>query len=149
MWRGTSARGRELIEAFEGRRHTAYPDPATGGKPWTIGVGSTGPDVVPGLTWTDEQIEERFSADLQRFEIGLNKMLLVPVSQNQFDALISFVYNCGLHNLLNSTLLTLLNKGDFPKAAAEFNRWSFANGQQMPGLLRRRRAEMALFVRRD
>lgn len=146
MWRVTSAHGRELIEEFEGRRHQAYPDPATGGKPWTIGIGSTGPDIVPGLVWSDEQIDERFRADLRRFEVGLNKMLLVPVSQNQFDALISFVYNCGLHNLLNSTLLKLLNKGAYLQAAAEFDRWSFASGKRMPGLLRRRRAEMELFL---
>lgn len=149
MWRVTSARGRELIESFEGRRHTAYPDPATGGKPWTVGIGSTGPDVVPGLTWTDTEIDERFTADLRRFEVGINKMLLVPVTQNQFDSLVSLNYNIGLHNFQSSTLLKLLNRGEHWKAAGEFTRWSFANGQQMPGLLRRRRAEMELFVRRD
>jgi lysozyme len=149
MWRVTSARGREMIESFEGRRHTAYPDPATGGKPWTIGIGSTGPDVVPGLTWTDAEIDERFSADLRRFEVGVNKMLLVPVSQNQFDALVSFVYNCGLQNLKTSTLLRLLNRGEYSKAAAEFNRWVHAGGQLLPGLVRRRRAEAAMFLQKD
>lgn len=149
MWRMTSARGRALIEQFEGRRHTAYPDPATGGKPWTIGIGSTGPDIGPGTVWTDAEIDERFSADLRRFEIGVNKMLLVPVSQNAFDALVSFAYNCGLHNLLTSTLLTLLNRGEPVRAAAEFYRWSYASGRQLPGLLRRRKAEAEMFLTRD
>jgi lysozyme len=149
MWRVTSARGREMIESFEGRRHTAYPDPATGGKPWTIGIGSTGPDVVPGLTWTDQEIDERFTADLRKFEVGINKLVTAPISQNAFDAVCSLAYNIGLQNLRTSTLLKLLNQGRHRDAAAEFYRWSFANGQQMPGLLRRRRAEMALFVSRD
>lgn len=149
MWRVTSARGRDLIEEFEGRRHTAYPDPATGGKPWTIGIGSTGPDVVPGLTWTDTEIEERFSADLRRFEVGINKMLLVPITQNAFDALCSLAYNIGLQNLKSSTLLKLLNRGEHVKAAAEFNRWVHVGGQLLPGLVKRRRREAAMFLQRD
>lgn len=149
MWRVTSARGRELIEQFEGRRHTSYPDPATSDKPYTIGVGSTGPDIVRGLTWTDEQIDERFSADLRRFEVGVNKLLMVPVTQNQFDAVCSLAYNIGLGAMQSSTLLRLLNKGCYREASLQFERWSHAGGQQMPGLLRRRRAEMALFVSGD
>lgn len=149
MWRQTSARGREMIESFEGRRHTAYPDPATGGKPWTIGIGSTGPDVVPGLTWTDQEIDERFSADLRKFEVGINKMLMRPVSQSQWDAIISLVFNVGLQNFKTSTMLRLLNNGCFREASLQFERWSFANGQQMPGLLRRRRAEAEMFLQKD
>lgn len=146
MWRVTSKTGRDLIESFEGRRHTAYPDPATSDKPYTIGIGSTGPDVVRGLTWTDQEIDERFAADLRKFEVGINKMLMVPVTQNQWDAIISLVYNIGLSNFKSSTLLRLLNKGCYREASLQFERWSHAGGQQMPGLLRRRRAEMALFV---
>jgi lysozyme len=149
MWRVTSKAGRDLIESFEGRRHQSYPDPATGGKPWTIGVGSAGPDIVPGMAWTDAEIDERFAADLRKFEVGINKMLLVPVTQNQWDAIVSLVYNIGLGNFRSSTLLRLLNKGCYREASLQWERWSFANGQQMPGLLRRRRAEMELFVRRD
>jgi lysozyme len=66
-----------------------------------------------------------------------------------FDALVSLAFNVGLHNLKSSTLLKLLNRGEHLKAAAEFTRWSFANGLQMPGLLRRRRAEAEMFLRRD
>lgn len=149
MWRVTSARGREMIESFEGRRHTAYPDPATGGKPWTCGIGCTGPDVGPDTVWTDEEVEEHFTAALRRFEIGVNRLVTVALSQNQFDALVSFSYNCGLMTLANSTLLKLLNRGAFREASLQFERFCHAGGQVLPGLSRRRRAEMALFVSRD
>lgn len=146
MWRVTSARGREMIRQFEGERLHSYRCPAG---VWTISVGVTGPHVTEGMTITQAESDELFAAALRGFEQGINKLLLVPVTQNQWDAIISLGYNIGLQNLKTSTLLRLLNKGCFREASLQFERWSHAGGQQMPGLLRRRRAEMALFVRRD
>jgi lysozyme len=146
MWRVTSARGREMIEQFEGRRNRAYKCSAG---VWTCGIGCTGPDVGPDTVWTDEEVEEHFTAALRRFEIGVNRLVTVALSQNQFDALVSFSYNCGLMTLANSTLLKLLNRGAFREASLQFERFCHAGGQVLPGLSRRRRAEMALFVSRD
>lgn len=146
MWRVTSARGRELIESFEGRRNKAYRD--VGGV-YTCGIGCTGPDINADTVWSDEEIEEYFSAALRKFEVGVNRLVTVPLTPNQFDALVSFVYNCGLHNLQSSTLLRLLNRGDYLKAAAEFGRWVHAGGQLLPGLVQRRRREAEMFLKRD
>lgn len=146
MWRVTSKAGRDLIESFEGRRNRAYKCSAG---VWTCGIGCTGPDVGPDTVWTDEEVEEHFTAALRRFEIGVNRLVTVALSQNQFDALVSFSYNCGLMTLANSTLLKLLNRGAFREASLQFERFCHAGGQVLPGLSRRRRAEMALFVSRD
>ena len=106
--RKTSATGRNLIRDFEGERLTAYPDPGTGGDPWTIGVGHTGPDVHKGLTITKEQSDKLLSEDLARFEAGVNK-LAPKTTQAQFDALVSFSYNLGTEALRQSTLLKKVN----------------------------------------
>jgi lysozyme len=146
MWRMTSRAGRNMIEAFEGRRHKAYKCPA--GK-WTCGIGHVGPDVGPETVWSDEEIDERFSADLRKFEIGVNKLVLVPITQPSFDACVSIAYNTGLSALASSTLLRKLNAGDQAGAANEFLRWDKVAGKPVVGLTRRRRAEMAMFVSRD
>lgn len=142
--RKTSATGHNLIRDFEGERLTAYPDPGTGGDPWTIGVGHTGTDVHKGLTITKERSDQLLSEDLARFEAGVNK-LAPKTTQAQFDALVSFSFNVGLGNLTGSTLLKKHNAGDYAGAQAEFAKWNKAAGKVMPGLTRRRAAEAVLY----
>jgi lysozyme len=141
----TSQRGIDLIKSSEGLRLTAYPDPATGGEPWTIGYGTTR-GVKPGMKITATQAEEYLKTDVGRFEPELAALVKVPLSQNQWDALMSFVYNLGSANLASSTLLKLLNAGDYARAADQFPRWNKAAGKEMPGLTKRRAAEQALFL---
>lgn len=145
----TSIDGKTLIEYFEGRKRQVYPDPATGGAPWTVGIGHTGPDVKPGEKWTDAQIDAAFTKDLQRFEAGVLKAVRVALNQNEFDALVAFSFNVGLGNLQSSTLLKLLNSGDRPGAAQQFMRWDKANGKAMLGLRRRRAGEACMFLGDD
>lgn len=133
-----------LIKSFEGLRFKAYPDPATGGAPWTIGYGHTG-NVKPGDLVTLIDAENLLAQDLDRFCAQVEKLVKVSTNDNQFGALVSFAYNCGLVNLANSTLLKLLNQSQYDEAAKQFIRWNKAAGQVMSGLTRRREAETALF----
>jgi len=142
----TGAAGISLIKNFEGLVLEAYPDPGTGGAPWTIGYGHTGKDVKPGLVITPDKAEELLRKDLQIFEAGVNSFVTTQITQNQFDALVSFAYNCGLNNLSSSTLLKLVNAGDKAGAADQFLRWNKAAGKVMAGLTKRRTAERALFL---
>ena len=143
-----------LIKEFEGcaRKQpdgtfAAYPDPGTGGDPWTIGWGSTGPDIKKGVVWSQQQCDERFTEHLDSFAQGVSKLLGdTPTSQSQFDALVSFAYNVGLANLASSTLLKKHKAGDHAGAAAEFAKWNKAAGKVLPGLIRRRAAEAALYA---
>ena len=137
---------RALIEKFEGLRLTAYQDMVG---VWTIGYGHTGPDVKAGLTITQQQAEQLLINDLARFNNGVNALVTVKINQNQFDALISFSYNLGLGSLQQSTLLRLLNAGNFQAAADQFPRWDRAGGKEVAGLLARRNAERALFLTPD
>lgn len=141
----TSDKGIALIKEFEGCRLTAYPDPGTGGEPWTIGYGHTG-GIKKGDVITQAQADEYLRADLVKFEGGVTKLVTTSLTQGEFDALVSFSYNNGLGNLKTSTLLRKLNAGDKPGAANEFPRWCHAAGKEMPGLVRRRAAERALFL---
>jgi lysozyme len=140
-----SQAGVDLIHSFESCKLTAYPDPGSvDGKPWTIGWGSTGPGIAKGVVWTQQQADDRFAADLARFEKAV--ALMAPVTtQSQFDALVSFAYNVGLSALNDSTLLRLHNKGDYAGAKDQFARWSKNDGKVMNGLTRRRAAEAALY----
>ena len=136
------------IKAFEGCRLTAYPDPGTGGDPWTIGWGSTGPDIKRGTVWTQEQADQRLAEHVAEFATGVTAALSgKPTTQPQFDALVSFAYNVGLGNLRTSTLLRKHRAGDYEGAAAEFGKWTRAAGKVLPGLVRRREAEAALYRR--
>jgi len=139
--------GLHLTEGFEGVRLAAYPDPATGGDPWTIGYGHTGPEVHSGMTITQEQAENYLAEDVKKAEADVNARLNVEVTQNEFDALVDFAFNCGCGNLNNSTLLKKLNAGDYEGAAQEFLKWDMAAGHHMAGLLRRRQAEELLFLK--
>jgi lysozyme len=140
-----SDQGLRQIMAFEGVRLTAYPDPATGGAPWTVGAGHTGPDVHPGMTITQDECMELLRGDIAHAEKVINDAVKVNISQNEFDALCSFVFNVGAGNFLSSTLLKLLNNGDYHGAANQFRWWDRAGGHEMPGLLKRRLAEAAIF----
>ncbi len=140
----TSQRGIDLIKRYEGLSLTAYPDPATGGEPWTIGYGTTA-GVRPGMTISSARAEEMLHADLAQFETAVDRLVTVPLKQHQFDALVSFTYNLGEGNLRSSTLLKKLNAGDYAGAAAQFERWVTAAGKPLPGLVKRRAAERAMF----
>lgn len=143
----TSAKGIALIKEFEGERLTAYPDPATNGDPWTIGIGHTGPEVKRGLKITSAESEALLRADLITFEMGVESAAaMAQTTQNQFDALVAFSFNVGLGNLRSSTLLRKHNCRDFAGAALEFAKWNKANKKVMAGLTRRRAAEAALYA---
>lgn len=146
-----NAAGLALIKEFEGLRLTAYPDPGTGGHPWTIGIGTTqypnGRWVARGDTCTEAQALQYLQHDLQRFTREVERMVRVPVNENQFSALVSFAYNVGTEALRRSTLLRYLNEHRFADAAGEFGRWNQAAGKVLPGLVRRRAAERDLFLK--
>ncbi|CAI1003581.1 TPA: lysozyme [Serratia fonticola] len=141
----TSQRGIALIKSFESLELKAYPDPGTGGKPFTIGWGHT-KGVKPGDRITEQQAETFLAEDLAVFELTVNSAVKVPVTQNQFDALVSLAFNIGGANFAGSTLVKKLNAGDPRGAADQFLRWKFADGKEMRGLVRRRAAERELFL---
>lgn len=140
-----SSNGIAVAHYFEQCELIAYPDPgSTDGKPWTIGWGHTGPEVVPGLTWSQAQADAAFVADIAKFERGVTGLVKVPLTQGQFDALVLFHYNTGA--LGTSTLLRMVNAGDLTDARAQFARWNKNDGKVMRGLTRRRAAEEALWL---
>ena len=141
----TSPKGIALIKAAEGLRLKAYPDPGTGALPWTIGYGSTS-GVTKNMVITEAQAEQMLAADLVRFERAVERLVRVPLKQGQFDALVSFTYNVGEGNFTRSTLLRKLNADDHAGAAEQFKRWVNAGGKVLPGLVKRRAAERALFL---
>ena len=140
-----SKNGLHLTENFEGLRLTAYPDPATHGDPWTIGYGHTGAEVHQGMTITQEQAEEFLMQDVQKAVQTVNLKVHTDLTQNEFDALVDFVFNCGAGNFAGSTLLKKINAGDMEGAALEFQKWDKAAGHVMAGLVRRKQAETDLF----
>ncbi len=143
--------GLALIRQFEGcakrrgdGRFEAYPDPATGADPWTIGWGATGKGIRPGTVWTQAQCDARLEADLARYASDVALALGdAPTSQPQFDALVCFHYNTGA--IARATLTRKHRAGDFARAAREFDRWVHAGGRVIKGLVRRRAAEAALY----
>ena len=140
-----SDKGIALIQRFEGLRLTAYPDPGTGGDPWTIGIGHTG-GVQEGDTCTEEQAQDWLRTDCETAEGCIDAHVEPELTQNQRDALISLIYNIGCGNFKGSSLLKLLNASDFVGAANQFGRWDRAAGRVMPGLQARREAETQLFL---
>lgn len=135
-----------LIKEFEGKRLKAYPDPATGGAPWTIGYGHTGPDVHPGLVWSDDQADEALRRDVQAFASRVAGALGgIRTTQGQFDAMVSLAYNVGIANLKSSTLFRMHVAGNYIGARNQFGRWNKAAGKVMAGLTRRRVAEAELY----
>ena len=144
MTRWINPAGEDLIKSFEGLSLTAYPDPASGAAPWTIGWGHTGPGIGPGVTITADQAEGYFHADLLRFCQAVQVMAPVA-TDNQFAALVSFAYNCGVANLKGSTLLRMHNHGDYAGAAVQFGLWVHGDGKVLPSLVSRRAAEARLY----
>lgn len=135
----TSQAGIELIKRFEGCRLTAYkPIPAE--QYYTIGYGHYGPDVMPGMRITQTQAEAILTEDLKKYEYAVNSTLLI-LNQNQFDALVSFSYNCGIGSLRSLTKRRTVNQ--IADALLLYNKGS---GKVLPGLARRRQAERALFL---
>lgn len=137
--------GINLIKSFESCRLRAYPDPATGGDPWTIGYGCTGPDITEGVEWTQEEAEEGLMIRLSRLTKSLSQVITTSLNDNQFSAIVSLVYNIGLGNFAKSTLLKKLIDNDLIQVSNEFLKWDKAKGKEMNGLLRRREAEQKLF----
>jgi lysozyme len=137
--------GFQLLTTFEGCELAAYDD---GGGVWTIGYGHTGDDVYPELTISQTQAEELLRGDLEKFESYVEDAVEVEIDDNQFSALVCFCFNVGpeTEGFGGSTLLKLLNDGDYQGAANQFPVWNKVNGEPWPGLTRRRLAEQALFV---
>ncbi|PHM57042.1 lysozyme [Xenorhabdus stockiae] len=140
-----SENGLSFIKQYEGLKLKAYPDPATGGIPWTIGYGHT-KDVKPGQVIIEQQAEAFLHDDLKPIYITLESAVKVSLTQGQFDALCSFIFNCGAGNFARSTLLKKLNVGDYQGAADEFQRWNKAAGKVMNGLTKRRASERQMFL---
>lgn len=133
--------GLKLIESFEGNKLTAYLCPA---KVWTIGVGHTGPDVKPGMTITPAQSLMLLQADLDRFEEAVAKAA-PNATQNQFDAMVSLAFNIGVGAFLGSSVLREHKAGRHVAASDAFTMWVKGGGKVLPGLVRRRAAEAALY----
>lgn len=133
-----------FVKGYEKCRLTAYM-PTKNDRP-TIGWGSTGPDIKMGVTWTQAQADARFDADFAKFSAGVAKLLgAAPTTQGQFDAMISFAYNCGLEALRTSTLLRMHKDGEYEAAAGQFGRWSKQAGKTLNGLVKRRAAEADIY----
>ena len=131
----------KLVQACEGFRASPYRCPA--GVP-TIGYGST--RYANGRPIPRAQADAILRQALKEYEAAVNRYVLVPINQNQFDALVDFAYNAGAQNLKNSTLLKLLNSGCYAQAAQEFDKWVFAGSQRLDGLVKRRSLEKQLFL---
>lgn len=140
----TGEKGKALMHEFEGLRLEAYPDPGTGGEPWTIGYGHTSmagkPHVTKGMKITKEEADEIFSRDLGKYEAHVPEG-----TQNQFDAMVSLCYNIGPSNFNKSSVKKYHVARNYEKAAASFKAWNKAAGKVMAGLTRRRAAEAKLY----
>ena len=139
----TSDVGIELIKKYEGCVLKAYKCPSG---VWTIGYGHTA-GVKSGMKITKAQALNYLKQDLSVFEKAVTNYVKVPLNQNQFDALVSFSFNCGTGALKTSTLLKKLNSSDYSGAANEFLKWNKSNGKVLNGLVRRRQEEKELFLK--
>jgi lysozyme len=139
--------GLELIKQFEGFRALAYRD-AVG--VWTIGYGHTSmagaPEVTSGMRISDAEGAAILARDVEQFADGVRKLVTVALSDAQFSALVSFAFNVGLGNLKKSSVLAAVNSKDFAAVPRRLQMWTKAGGKVLPGLVRRRAAEAALFV---
>lgn len=132
----------DFVKSFEGFRANAYLCPAG---VWTIGYGTT-EYVDPGDTVTEEEACELLRQDIQEAADAVDDLVEVDLTQNQYDALCSFIYNVGREAFRNSTMLKMLNRGQSAKSIGpQFDRWVKAGGQVVAGLTRRRAAEREMF----
>jgi lysozyme len=142
MGHRTSNTGLQLIKEHEGLRLVAYRDPVG---VWTIGYGHT-TNVYPGMFISNERAVTLLLQDVQQAERCIQREVKVPLTQTMFDALVSFVFNLGCGAFRSSTILGLLNEGNYLPAADQFPRWVRAGGRVLPGLVRRRALEQGLFL---
>jgi len=133
----------DLVKRFEGCKLRAYLCPV---KVWTCGWGATGADVGRGTVWTQEDADDRLADDLRKFAIAVDHMVRVRLTEGQRSALISLAFNVGSVALKESTLLRLLNAGDYRGAGEQFLRWNKGGGRVLGGLVARRAAESELFL---
>ena len=138
-----SEKGITLIKKFEGCRLQAYK--CTSGV-WTIGYGHTGSEVHKDFKITQKEADIYLKHDLIIHANNVNKLVKVPLNQNQFDALVSLVFNIGYGAFKGSTLLRLLNQGKYKEASEQFAVWRLSGGKVSEGLIRRRAEEKKLFV---
>lgn len=132
----------DLIKSFEGLKLKAYQDSV--GK-WTVGYGHT-KGVTPGMRISIEQAERYLAEELAVIEDEILTLVKVPLNENQLAALESFIYNLGIGAFAGSTMLRMINKGDYENAAVQFKFWIHAKGKILPGLIKRREAEAKLFL---
>jgi len=140
-----------LVALFEGCELEAYPDPATGKDPWTIGFGHTGPEVKPGLIITKEQAQQWLKEDMEHSAYSICRLLpKTKLSDNQFSALCSLVFNIGVGNFRSSSVFKHLSMGRYKQASDSILLWDKAKNSKgekvaLAGLTRRRKAEKELF----
>lgn len=137
-----SEKGLQLIKEFEGYEGKAYLCPAG---VWTIGYGHT-QGVEENDMCSVEEAVEFLKKDVEKAERAVNDLVKHELNQNQFDSLVSFVFNLGRERFRQSSLLKFLNSAHFPLAAGQFDRWIYADGKVMQGLIKRRAAEKKLFL---
>ena len=136
-----SLEGVAIIKHFEGCELKAYRCPAN---VLTIGYGVT-KGVTEGMEITQEEADEMLAGELLEYSEYITNMVEVPLDQNQFDALVSWVYNLGPTNLKESTMLKVLNEGKYDEVPEQIKRWNKADGVVLGGLVKRREAEALLF----
>jgi lysozyme len=145
MARRINQAGLALIKTFEGLRLTAYRCPAG---VWTIGYGHTGPDVMPAQRISQERADQLLRGDLDQFEAGVERALVgAETTDNQFAAMVSLAFNIGLGAFQRSTVLRQHRAGHHIRAAAAFLMWVKGGGKTLSGLVRRRGAERALYLK--
>lgn len=144
----SSIAGLALIIFYEGIENTSYQDSVG---VWTIGVGHTSsagpPEVTAGMTITNAEAVLIFNQDVQIFEGAVKRQVTVDLTQDHFDALVSWTFNLGETNLSSSTMLKVLNAGDYWTTIHELLKWDNAGGEQLRGLTRRRGSEAGFFIR--
>lgn len=135
-----------FVSNWEGDERIAYADRLAGGLP-TVCNGHTGPDVKVGDVWTKEQCDAILVKDVGEHGKRLLACVAVPLNQNQYDALAAWAYNVGTGAACGSTLVKLLNAGQYTAACDQLLRWDRASGRQVRGLTNRRKAERALCLK--
>ena len=133
-----------IVAKWEGLKYMPYPDPATGGKPWTVCYGHTGPDVVPGNGYTKAECDALLQADMAEADAIVRKCIPVPMLRHVEASLVSAVFNIGPSVVCGSTLQRKALANDWPAACAAIDQWKYAAGRVMRGLELRRADERAL-----